>query len=146
MEDINRIIEHKLQSSWGSQPRREGVLHSLIRKVRDDDWPPGKGWIPVLECLAAHPSEALVLDGRGRTALMAVCAKAQHAPKVVVKTVLDATKFGMETARDKTGYTALLIALDVGAPVESVELLLSKNKQEQICSKYMMDKLCCPFV
>jgi hypothetical protein len=128
-ESLKCMLNDRLSSNWGKKPSQsDGLeLHRRVAKVRDDDYPPMSGWRRVLERLGTHPHESNVRDCRGRTLLMRVFEKAGYAPKNVLQKVLETTAFQMELARDKTGLTALMIALQVYAPIESIRLLLSKN-------------------
>jgi hypothetical protein len=119
------LMDIKLSSSWGTANTKKDdrELHRLISLVRDDEWNAVRGR------LETHPHEALILDGRGRTCLMAAYAKSTPLP--ILQALLHKTRFGLETARDKTGVTALLIALQVHAPLESIQLLLSSCKGKQ---------------
>ena len=132
MSDVNvrELINSRLQR--GGVPKESLELHRLISLTRDDDWPPCKGWQKVRQRLETHPSEARALDRRGRTALMAAMHKASHAPREILRAILQETKFGLEAARDKSGLTALAIALQVQAPIESIKTLLQKNGNKQV--------------
>jgi ankyrin repeat protein len=133
-QDLQTIIDSKLASTWGRpNAKNDGrELHRRIISVKDDDWPPASGWKAVCERITTHPVEVLSLDSRERTCLMATTQKANYAPARVLQLLLDNTPFGTETSRDKTGQTALLIALQVQAPQDSIRLLLTKNGRGQL--------------
>jgi ankyrin repeat protein len=133
-QDLQTIIDSKLASPWGRpNTKNDGKeLHRRINAVKDDDWPPASGWKAVCERVRTHPSEVVSLDSRGRTCLMAATRKAHYAPARVLRLFLDHSRFGTETSRDKSGQTALLIALQVQAPLNSIRLLLTKNGRGQV--------------
>jgi hypothetical protein len=133
-QDLQAIVDSKLASTWGwPNAKNDGQeLHRRIMSVKDDDDSnPASGWKAVYERIRTHPAEVVSLDSRERTCLMAVTQKANFAPSHVLQLLLNNTRFGTEKSRDKTGQTALLIALRVQAAPESIRLLLSKNGRGQ---------------
>jgi ankyrin repeat protein len=133
-KDLQTISASKLASTWGRPNTKNGVreLHRRINSVKDDDWPPASGWKAVCERIRTHSTEVVSLDSRGRTCLMAAARKANYAPAHILQLLLDNTCFGTETSRDKSGQTALLIALQVQTPQDSIRLLLTKNGRGQL--------------
>jgi hypothetical protein len=129
---MNNDIKVNIKRHVSSEAEDGLELHRRIARTRNDDWPPCQSWTPVLDRIRESPHEVHSLDRRGRTSLMACMAKASFVPQTVLQALVEATKFGMETARDKTGLTALMIALQVQAPIESIRVLLRKNSRGQV--------------
>jgi len=138
MRDIDALISKRLSSSWGrmsSSKKRmfRGALHRLITDLSncsvdgaaarlDID----RQWHQIKIRSLEHPEEVTELDRRGRSCLSAACAN--DPPASVVEIMVDACRFGIECSPDKTGHTALHIAINSHASMEVVQALLKSRR------------------
>lgn len=111
--------EKKAASSSGSE------LHRLINQVDDTIDAKSFCWDAVLARCQSHPREVITQDGRGRTCLLSACAK--NPPVVVVETMLEQCRVGADALRDKTGFTAMTIAIRNHASLKVVTLLARRS-------------------
>ena len=119
-----------------------GRLHRLIDAVRKPQIPyrdEEEKWNDVRLYALKYPKNVMHMDDHGRSALMASIAS--RAPLEVVKTLLDHTHVGMECARDKTGLTALFLAIENDLSLPSIEYLLSRNGIEQLMTRDSQESL-----
>ena len=101
-------------------------LHRLINKVdanRDDQ--KCFCWDAVLARCQSHSREVVSLDRRGRTCLLSACAK--NPPILVVETMLKQCRVGADALRDKSGFTAMTIAIQNHASLKVVTLLAQRS-------------------
>mmetsp|Transcript_995 Transcript_995/g.1818 ORF Transcript_995/g.1818 Transcript_995/m.1818 type:complete len:522 (-) Transcript_995:111-1676(-) len=119
MRDLDEVIAKRLSSSWGRQiqtssPSNKGKL----RKMLEPDAP---YWSDVADYCKKNPGEVVQLDSRSRTCLSTACAK--NPPVEVVRAMMEVCKFGVEATCDKTGLTALTIAIKTHASLDVVREL-----------------------
>lgn len=121
------MVDRKLQSSWGRRAQREdelprGRLHQIIghHKEKQTDWD------EVLKLIQSNPKQVMETDLRGRTCLSTSCAR--DPPASVVKALIKACRFGTEASRDKTGNTALHIAIQADATLEAIQELCTSHR------------------
>lgn len=128
MRDIDNLVDRKLQSSWGRRAQREdelpprGRLHQIIGHHPEKQ----TDWDEVLKLSQSTPKQVMETDLRGRTCLSTSCAR--NPPASVVKVMLKACRFGTEASRDKTGNTALHIAIQANATLEAIQELCTSHR------------------
>ena len=156
MGEVEAIVNRRLNSQWGrptsmrssssfrslaspssssspssaspplpSKPRPSLVSRPVnqLRRMIERESP---RWTDVLDRCWTHPREVVQLDSRSRTCLSSACAK--NPPIAVVRAMLAACQFGMEATCDKTGLTALTIAIQHQASLDVV-CALAKSKR-----------------
>jgi ankyrin repeat protein len=143
MRGVDALIAKRLNSSWGlsSTKKREseGVLHRLIADLATDtcvDSPAScsspshdeqdRQWNHILRYSLDNPHEVTELDRRGRSCLSASCAK--DPPAFVIESMMEACRFGVEASPDKTGYSALHIAIRNHASMDVILALMKSRR------------------
>lgn len=119
MRDLDEVIAKRLNSSWGRHVQASSPSHrGKLRRMLETETP---YWTDVLQYCRDHPAEIVQLDSRSRTCLSTACAK--NPPVDVVKAMMEVCKFGVEATCDKTGLTALTIAIKTHASLGVVREL-----------------------
>ena len=134
--DIDALIAKRLNSSWGrlSNKGKEstGVLHRWISNLSESiagrennsitHEEHDQQWNIIMKQSIDYPEEVAELDRRGRSCLSAACAF--DPPACVIESMMEACRFGIESNPDKTGHTALHIAIRNNASIGVIQALL----------------------
>lgn len=132
LKAIDSLVTLRLEKRWGRRciTRQEtqaspSKLHNMI----DSETTPS--WDEILIYVQCNPKEVMHMDRRGRTCLSSACAK--NPPRAVVSVMLKACRYGTEAIRDKSGKTALHIALSYGATIDVIQELCRSTQLLQTC-------------
>mmetsp|Transcript_33491 Transcript_33491/g.50521 ORF Transcript_33491/g.50521 Transcript_33491/m.50521 type:complete len:511 (-) Transcript_33491:638-2170(-) len=121
MREADSVIARRLKSSWGRLVREKGVEESRLHRMIGYTESSNPDWEAILQFVREHPDEVMKRDRRGRTGLSSACAK--NPPSKVVEEMMKCCKFGIEASRDKTGFTALSIAIMASASMDVIQEL-----------------------
>lgn len=142
LTEAERRVQERLESSWGrcittsneKLASSKSELHRLIHKLDNadsDTTTVSCGWKDIVDRCRSHPKEVSMVDGRGRTCLSLACAR--NPPLAVVETMLAASPTSRwrfrphHELRDKTGWTAMTIAITNNASLEVIRLLATQQ-------------------
>lgn len=141
--DAECMVNRRLESSWGqcSSASEEisvsgavSELHRLINSVDAADDTAPVSWDTIIDQCRSHSKEVMTLDGRGRTCLSSACAK--NPPLVVIETMLSKCPLTDALIRDKTGWTAMTLAIANSASLEVLRLLAKRPSLVTTCDHH----------